>query len=166
MRSIKLPSWHKTGFASNVNDLLSRVGIITRPLGFATRGYLRSALRSLRSLRTSHSFGRPDLSSELPLVPRVKGHSSRVEKEWDLLHRSFFLSLTNFIFQSRISVNYESFLASSVGKSIFKKSSNSGYPETGLSMSSDGKLGQLGLMRVKEAFAVIQFLSVKFLNKP
>ena len=68
MRSIKLPSWHKTGFASNVNDLLSRVGIITRPLGFATRGYLHSALCSLR---TSHSFGRPDLASELPLVPRV-----------------------------------------------------------------------------------------------
>ena len=68
MKSIKLPSWHKTGFASNVNDLLSRVGIITRPLGFATRGYSRLALRSLR---TSHSFGRPDLASELPLVPRV-----------------------------------------------------------------------------------------------
>ena len=68
---IKLPSWHKTGFASNVNDLLSHGGIIMRPLEFATRGYSRSALRSLRSLRTSHSFGRPDLASELPLVPRV-----------------------------------------------------------------------------------------------
>ena len=68
VRSTKLPSWQKTGFASSVNDMLSRVGIITRPLGFATRGYSRSALRSLR---TSHSFGRPDLASELPLVPRV-----------------------------------------------------------------------------------------------
>ena len=74
---IKLPSWHKTGFASNVNDLLSRVRIITRPLGFATRGYSHSALRSLR---TSHSFGRPDLASELPLVPRVVHRAQSIDE--------------------------------------------------------------------------------------
>ena len=76
VRSIKLPSWQKTGFASNVNDMLSRVGIITRTVGVCHQRLLAfgPSLASLTSDLTLilPTFGRPDLASELPLVPRVQ----------------------------------------------------------------------------------------------
>ena len=78
-----------------------------RPLGFATRGYSRSALRSFCSLRTSHSFGRPDLASELPLVPRVvnaprceherRPTCSRMQLRFFKMHLCFFFEHSSFI---------------------------------------------------------------------
>ena len=74
MRSIKLPSWQKTGFAGNVNDMFITCGHHNETVGVCHQRLLAFG-PSLTSDLTlvSPANGRPDLASELPLIPRVKG---------------------------------------------------------------------------------------------